>query len=100
MSIAFFKFFFSGLKESYRKENLAGIDKDKPIAIFSGAKDPVGGAGKLVEKLYKQYVDLGVRDVTMKLYSDARHEILNEINREEVYADFLATINKMTGNAE
>ena len=100
MSIAFFKFFFSGLKESYRKENLAGIDKDKPIAIFSGAMDPVGGAGKLVEKLYKQYVDLGVRDVTMKLYSDARHEILNEINREEIYADFLAAIKKMTENAE
>lgn len=36
----------------------------------------------------------------MKLYSDARHEILNEINREEVYADFLAAIKKMTGNAE
>ena len=100
MSIAFFKFFFNGLKESYKAENLAGIDKDKPIAIFSGALDPVGGAGKLVDKLYKQYTSLGVKDVTLKLYSDARHEILNEINREEVYADFLAVINKMTASAK
>ena len=90
MSIAFFKFFF---------ENLEGIDKNKPIAIFSGALDPVGGAGKLVEKLYKQYVDLGVKDVSIKLYADARHEILNEICRDEVFADFLATIDKMTAKA-
>ena len=99
MSIAFFKFFFNGLKDSYKKENLEGIDKNKPIAIFSGALDPVGGAGKLVEKLYKQYVDLGVKDVSIKLYADARHEILNEICRDEVFADFLATIDKMTAKA-
>ena len=99
MSIAFFKFFFNGLKDSYKKENLDGIDKNKPIAIFSGALDPVGGAGKLVEKLYKQYVDLGVKDVSIKLYADARHEILNEICRDEVFADFLATIDKMTAKA-
>ena len=99
MSIAFFKSFFNGLKDSYKKENLAGIDKNKPIAIFSGALDPVGGAGKLVDKLYKQYVDLGVKDVSLKLYADARHEILNEVNNEEVYADFLAAIDKMTANA-
>ena len=99
MSIAFFKFFFNGLKDSYKKEKLAGIDKNKPIAIFSGALDPVGGAGKLVDKLYKQYVDLGVKDVSLKLYADARHEILNEVNNAEVYADFLAAIDKMTANA-
>lgn len=96
MSIAFFKYFFAGLKASYKSENLAGIDKNKPIAIFSGDKDPVGGAGKLVDKLYKMYVDLGVKDVSVKLYSDARHEILNETNNAEVYADFLAAIDNMT----
>ena len=100
MSIAFFKFFFNGLKASYKAENLAAIDKTKPIAIFSGAMDPVGGFGKLVDKLYKQYVDLGVKDVTMKLYSDARHEVLNEINRDEVFADFLSAIEKMTASAK
>ncbi len=95
MSIAFFKFFLCGLKESYKKENLAKIDVNKPIAIFSGEKDPVGGNGKLVNKLYNQYKTLGVKDLSVKLYPDARHEILNEVNREEVYADFLARINGM-----
>lgn len=95
MSIAFFKFFLNGLKKSYDKQNLAKIDKNKPIALFSGEKDPVGGQGKLVKKLYEQYKDLGVKDLTIKLYPDARHEILNEVNRDEVYADFLDRINEM-----
>lgn len=95
MSIAFFKFFLNGLKESYKKENLAKIDVNKPIAIFSGDKDPVGGNGKLVQKLYEQYKTLGVKDLTIKLYPDARHEILNETNRAEVYADFVARMNEM-----
>lgn len=95
MSTAFFKWFFTGLKTSYKAENLAQIDKDKPIAIFSGDKDPVGGNGKLVKKLYEQYKGLGVKDVSIKLYPDARHEILNEINRSEVYADMLARIESM-----
>lgn len=95
MSIAFFKFFLCGLKESYKKENLAKIDVNKPIAIFSGEKDPVGGNGKLVNKLYNQYKTLGVKDLSVKLYPDARHEILNEVNRAEVYADFLARISSM-----
>ena len=97
MSIAFFKFFLNGLKESYKKEHLAKIDVNKPIAIFSGAQDPVGGKGKLVEKLYDQYKTLGVKDLTIKLYPEARHEILNEINRAEVYADFVARMNEMIG---
>ena len=95
MSIAFFKFFLNGLKASYKKENLAKIDTAKPIAIFSGAQDPVGGKGKLVEKLYDQYKTLGVKDLTIKLYPEARHEILNEINRAEVFADFVARMNEM-----
>lgn len=95
MSIAFFNFFLNGLKQSYTKQNLAKIDLNKPIAIFSGDKDPVGGNGKLVTKLYEQYKNLGVKNLSCKLYPDARHEILNEINRAEVYNDFLARINEM-----
>lgn len=95
MSIAFFKYFLNGLKASYTAENLAKIDVAKPIAIFSGEKDPVGGSGKLVQKLYDQYKALGVKNLTMKIYPDARHEILNETNNQEVYADFLAAINAM-----
>lgn len=96
MSIAFFNFFLNGLKQVYKPENLAKVNKDKPIGIFSGDCDPVGGKkGKFVTALYEQFKNLGVKDVTVKLYPDARHEILNEINNAEVYADFLARLNEM-----
>ena len=97
MSISFFKHFLNGLKASYKPENLGAINKDLPIAIFSGDKDPVGGNGKLVTALYNQYKNLGVKDVSIKLYPDARHEIINEINNAEVYQDILDAANKMLG---
>jgi alpha-beta hydrolase superfamily lysophospholipase len=97
MSISFFKHFLNGLKESYKPENLGAINKDLPIAIFSGDKDPVGGNGKLVTALYNQYKNLGVKDVSIKLYPEARHEIINETNNAEVYQDILDAANKMLG---
>ncbi len=95
MSTAFFKYFLNGLKTAYIPANLAKIDLEKPIAIFSGEKDPVGGKGKLVQKLYDQYKELGVKNLSIKLYPDARHEIFNETNNAEVYNDVLATIGSM-----
>ena len=93
MSNAFFKYFMDGLANMYKKENLAHIKKESKIRIFSGAKDPVGSAGKSTTALYNMYKQLGVEDVEIKLYTDARHEILNEINKEEVYKDMLDAIN-------
>lgn len=98
MSIAFFKYFLNGLKSTYKSENLAKINKDIPIALFSGDKDPVGGSkGKLVTKLYKQYEDLGVKRLSITLYPDARHEIFNETNNKDVYQDVLAKLNEFIG---
>lgn len=91
MSIAFYKHFFDGLKNAYKKENLDKIDKNLKLAIFSGDCDPVGGNGKLVNKLIAQYEGLGLK-FEHKLYPGARHEILNETNNEEVYGDVLAAI--------
>ncbi|NLZ25790.1 MAG: alpha/beta hydrolase [Clostridiales bacterium] len=97
MSIGFYKHFFGGLKKAYVKSNLNAIPKTLPIALFAGSDDPVGGKGKLVKKLYKQYKDLGIENVSMKLYEKGRHEILNEINNMEVYKDFLDKIDSFIG---
>ena len=97
MTVAFFKFFVNGLKASYKKQNLAKIDVKKPIALFSGDHDPVGGNGKLVEKLYEQYHKLGVENLSITLYEGDRHEILNEINNQDVYNDFLEKLNEFVG---
>lgn len=69
---------------------LAGIRKDLPILIASGDRDPVGGDGQLVEVLGQRYREAGIADVTVRLYPDARHEVFNETNRDEITADIVA----------
>lgn len=56
-----------------------------PILIFSGDKDPVGANGKGVNRVYKMLKKAGVDDVTLKLFHNGRHEMLNEVNKDEVY---------------
>jgi alpha-beta hydrolase superfamily lysophospholipase len=67
----------------------ARIPKTLPIYVFSGARDPVGAK---LQGLLDVYRAAGLR-VTTKIYPDARHETLNEINRDEVTADLVAWLN-------
>ena len=69
---------------------LAGIRSDLPLLVVSGSDDPLAGGGQLVEVLGQRYRDAGLVDVTVKLYDGARHEILNETNRDQVSADVVA----------
>lgn len=80
----------TGLAYIADKKNLARMDKNTPVVLLSGEADPVGAMGKGVKKVYGFFRDAGCRDVTMKLYPEARHEILNETNKEEAYADILS----------
>jgi alpha-beta hydrolase superfamily lysophospholipase len=73
---------------------LAGIRHDLPILIASGSDDPLAGGGQLVELLGQRYRDAGVTDVTVRVYPGARHEILNETNRDEVTADIIAWLTR------
>lgn len=54
---------------------------------MSGDRDPVGNLGKGVKTAYEKFAAAGMRDVTMKLYPGDRHEILNELDRQQVYED-------------
>lgn len=90
----FFYDFLTALKEIENKSNLSFVPKDLPIYIFSGEKDPVGKCGKGVINLYNRYKNYGIKDVTYKLYKDGRHEMLNEINRDEVMKDVVDWLNK------
>ena len=65
--------------------NIAKINKYLPILLISGDKDPVGNNGKGVKKVYHMMKEAGIQDVTIKLFENDRHEILNEVNRNEVY---------------
>ena len=60
-----------------------------PLFILSGAEDPIGGMGDGVKKVFEMYKEAGIRDVTMKLYEDDRHEILLETDKEVIISDIL-----------
>jgi alpha-beta hydrolase superfamily lysophospholipase len=75
-------------------DELRRIRRDIPILIFSGRDDPLSGGGALIEKLAVRYRNAGVERVTTKLYEGARHELFNEINRDEVTRDFVAWIDE------
>jgi alpha-beta hydrolase superfamily lysophospholipase len=60
-----------------------------PVLLLSGDADPIAGGGALVEAVAQRYRDAGLRDVTVRLYPQARHEIFNETNRDEVTAELI-----------
>ena len=78
-----------GLAQVNEDRTVALVPKDLPIHLTSGDKDPVGASGKGVRQAADQFKRLGVRDVTVTLWPDARHEILNETNRDEVEVEIL-----------
>lgn len=85
---------FCGMQELTKKENMDRIPKDLPLFFAAGEEDPVGGYGKDVDKVYHRYKDCGIKDISLKLYADDRHEILNELDRNQVYCDIYEWIEK------
>lgn len=71
-------------------------DKNLPIYLISGDKDAVGGYAQEVKKLFNQFIKQGNSSVTLKLYEEARHELLQEVNKEEVMMDILNWIQKIS----
>jgi alpha-beta hydrolase superfamily lysophospholipase len=71
---------------------LRQIRRDLPIYVFSGSDDPVGQRLAGVRVLLERYSAAGVYDVSHDFYPGGRHEILNEINRREVWKNLLRWI--------
>ena len=86
--------FVKGMNRLHKKKFLKKIRKDLDIFIISGKEDPVTNFSKDVEKLHKMYNKLGIQNVDTKVYDGMRHEILNEDDREQVYADVVAFFKK------
>ncbi len=78
---------FCMIRAISRKEWAESFPNDFPVYLFSGEEDPVGDMGRGVTKVYQRLLAAGKTDTAMKLYPGGRHEMLNERNREEVYAD-------------
>ena len=82
-----------GLQYIWKTENLNKMDKSTPVYFMAGDGDPVGNYGEAVKKVYERFLKTGCKDVKLKLYKDGRHEMLNELNKDEVYADVLEWLN-------
>lgn len=94
-TIDFYYNLFNGLSNLYDINKLINIDKELPILVVAGDKDPVGKNGESVKELYNQYKNLNINKVSIRLYENARHEILNEINNEEVYKEIYEWISNI-----
>lgn len=82
------------VKNAYKKKKYPAKHSDLPIFFMAGADDPVIGSEKKWLAAQQFLRDVGYKNVTGKLYPKMRHEILNELGKEEVYADALAFIEK------
>ena len=80
---------FQLISRIYQPDNLARIPKELPVLFASGDADPVGDYGKGVRAACESLEKAGMKHLTLKLDPGARQEVLNETNREEVYADLL-----------
>lgn len=94
-SISFYQNLTGGMASMNKKKRLEKIRKDLPIYIQGGSMDPVSNMGKGLYALKKQYEDLGIRNVQLDVYEGARHEIFNELNKDEVYRNTLAFIHSI-----
>lgn len=87
---AYWRDFLDGLNALYQPAAMARIRSDLPVYLFAGDHDPVGHNGRAVRRLARSYQeDVGSRDVTLRLYPEARHDILHESNRDEILRDLL-----------
>ena len=87
-----YKQMFECIKIVNAPEWAGKVDKSLSVLVTAGKEDPVGSYGEGPQKVYEALKDAEMYDVQFKLYDDCRHEILNELNKEEVYGDFLAFI--------
>ena len=81
--------FFRGLQRLTDEQARKRIPAELPLRLFSGDHDPVGDMGQGVELVAQELREAGLQHVETRLYPDGRHEMLNEVNRDEVFRDVI-----------
>ena len=93
-TVGMFRDMLGGIRFIGAPCNAAKMDPATPVLFLSGDRDPVGSMGAGVQRVAKLFTDAGCRSLSVKLYPGARHEILNETNRREVWDDLLRWLEK------
>ena len=88
--------FLEGKRTLGDSSHLSRIPKALPVRLIAGDRDPVGEMGAGVRRLYETYVAAGVAHVSLELYPEARHELVNETSRDEVTRDLVAWFDEQT----
>jgi alpha-beta hydrolase superfamily lysophospholipase len=88
--------FINGFEKVYNEANERKIPKDLPIHFISGSLDPVGNKSKGVKAMINRFEKYGMKNITYKFYENARHELFNEINRNEVFKDVIHWLDSHT----
>lgn len=83
-----------GLLDISDPENISKMNKAMPVFFIAGTMDPVGENGEGVRRAFEAFQKAGMQKAELKLYPECRHELLNELNRDEVYHDVLSWLNK------
>jgi alpha-beta hydrolase superfamily lysophospholipase len=96
----FFLDFFTGIRQVFRRETIDATPPELPILFLSGQCDPVGNFGRGVHSSARGYRRAGIAEVTVKLYPDARHEMLHELNKTEAYGDIVAWLEEHMKSVE
>jgi len=85
---------FVWIKEANNIKKLKKGNHHQPILFISGSHDPLSNYGSQIHTLVKKMRKIGYDQIGMKIYPEARHEVLNELNRKNVYKDILNFIEK------
>lgn len=76
-----------GLRYIQNPANMARMRKDLPVLFIAGGEDPVAGYGKGMEHVAADFEKAGMLRLSRQIYPGCRHEILNELNKEEIFTD-------------
>ena len=93
-SVGFYNDLIKGLEHINKLKIAENVRKNLPIKLIAGDKDPLSKNGKQVYDVFNMYKKAGIKDIEMKLYPDARHETLNETNKEEIHNDIMLWMKK------
>lgn len=95
-SLNAFKALFETIEEVLDKKRVARMPKVLPLLILSGDEDPVGDNGKGIRRFEKMLKKIGMEKVSCKLYPKNRHELIHDLDKEQVFQDILQWCNTIT----
>lgn len=96
LTIDFVVEMMKGGRETWDPDAERQVPSDLPVLFITGEADPVSEGGATVRQLEARYDANGVKDIEARYYPDARHELLNETNRDQVSADVADWLDRVT----